>query len=304
MPRHRVRPTRKGLVVGALAIVAIVVVVAAWPAEGGPREAPEAPHVLDAQDAVAFQVLIPAFLPSVFDRSRARVDTTPDAGDGGQIVTISYPGNGVEVVLQEWVGRDASTGVQQPGASANGSSSGLSAYRVVNCRHQCMSAGRCQMSELEVTIGRTHVRLRLSAPGILTPQEMLSIVGTLGPATNARVYTALEDVPSTLTLPDAIAVPVDDQGRQAFTLVVSPQGYAPAHVALKRGVPAVLTFRELGEVGCGNELIVSWGDAETATLTLASESDTKTIEFTPEQTGDFEFHCPHLIYRGAMTVTD
>jgi plastocyanin domain-containing protein len=86
--------------------------------------------------------------------------------------------------------------------------------------------------------------------------------------------------------------------------VVTPQGYSPVHFSIKKDVPVRLIFRQLGEVGCGNELMIEWGRGKDATLILTSPSDKQVLEFTPGQAGEFRFNCPHLIYRGVMTVVD
>ena len=65
-----------------------------------------------------------------------------------------------------------------------------------------------------------------------------------------------------------------------------------------------MTFRQLGQVGCGNVLLFQTDSQRAVSLTLASESDTQTLSFTPEQPGDYVFQCPHDIYRGTMTVLD
>ena len=86
--------------------------------------------------------------------------------------------------------------------------------------------------------------------------------------------------------------------------MVTPNGYSPEHFSVQKGIPVKLTFRQIGQVGCGNEMIFQWDDGKSATLTLASSSDIQTLEFTPGEAGDFRFNCPHLIYRGVMTVQE
>jgi plastocyanin domain-containing protein len=130
------------------------------------------------------------------------------------------------------------------------------------------------------------------------------VLDTLGPAANRQVYSSIEDVPLSFSVPPPVEVPMGEDGVQELTLVVSPQGYSPVHFAVKRDVPVRLIFRQLGYVGCGNELIFPWGKRDTTTLILASEADKRVLEFTPGEAGEFQFHCPHFIYRGVMTVTE
>jgi hypothetical protein len=160
------------------------------------------------------------------------------------------------------------------------------------------------MSEVEVSVAGLHVNVKLSVANLVSMQELQFILNTLGPAANQQVYSSLDDVPITYSLPPAVEVLINAYGVQELTLVVTPQGYSPAHFAVKVGVPVRLIFRQLGEVGCGNELLFQWGAGQSAELKLASPSDTQTLEFTPAETGDFRFNCPHLIYVGGMTVQE
>ena len=63
------------------------------------------------------------------------------------------------------------------------------------------------------------------------------------------------------------------QGVQELTLVVTPGGYTPLRFAVKKGVPVKLTFRQLGQVGCGNDLPIFPADRPSpSSLTLASRA--------------------------------
>jgi plastocyanin domain-containing protein len=99
-----------------------------------------------------------------------------------------------------------------------------------------------------------------------------------------------------------VEIPINDQGVQEFTLVVTPGGYDPLRFSVKAGVPVRMTFRQLGQVGCGNELIFPDNPQSPSSLSLATESDSQVLEFTPQQVGDFQFFCAHRMYRGVMTV--
>jgi plastocyanin domain-containing protein len=114
----------------------------------------------------------------------------------------------------------------------------------------------------------------------------------------------MEEIPVSYSVPPAVDIPVNADGVQELTLVVTPEGYSPVHFAVKKGVPVRLIFRQLGEVGCGDELVVQWGAGKSATLKLDSPGDKQVLEFTPGQVGEFRIHCPHEIYRGVMTVKD
>jgi plastocyanin domain-containing protein len=148
------------------------------------------------------------------------------------------------------------------------------------------------------------VKVEFSAPNLIYYDQMQLLLGTLGPATNRQVYSSIEDVPLSFSVPPAVEIPTGADGVQEVTLVVSPQGYSPVHFSVKKDVRVRLIFRQLGQVGCGNELIFQWSTRKNATLILASESDKQVLEFTPGEAGEFQFNCPHLIYRGVMTVID
>jgi len=86
--------------------------------------------------------------------------------------------------------------------------------------------------------------------------------------------------------------------------VVTPGGYSPLRFSVKKGVPVRLIFRQLGQVGCGNELIFPTSPSNSVSVKLKSQDDQQVIEFTPQQTGEFQFYCSHQMYRGVMTVHD
>jgi hypothetical protein len=174
----------------------------------------------------------------------------------------------------------------------------------MRCICICRSSAQCDMLGSEVDVGHVRIRLALSAPNLLSSQQVQLVLDTLGPALNRQVYSQIEDVPPSYSLPPAVAAPLNAAGEQEVTLVVTPEGYAPAHFSVRKGVPVRLIFRQLGQVGCGNELIFQWGQKEAATLILASPADKQVLEFVPQETGEFPFNCPHGIYRGAVTVTD
>lgn len=85
-------------------------------------------------------------------------------------------------------------------------------------------------------------------------------------------------------------------------LVVTPGGYSPLRFSVHTGVPVTLTFRQLGQVGCGNQINFPADPGSPSSLQLASASDEKVLKFTPQKVGTFEFRCSHLMYRGLMTV--
>jgi hypothetical protein len=134
--------------------------------------------------------------------------------------------------------------------------------------------------------------------------ELLSPV-VEGDAPVPEIVASAEDIAAMLAnLPPAEEVPINAEGIQEVMLVVSRSGYTPIHFSVKAGIPVRLVFRQLGYVPGGNELFVRWGEQEQTYLILASPSDKKVLDFTPEEPGEFRFSCPHDWYEGVMTVLE
>ncbi|HNS50810.1 MAG TPA: cupredoxin domain-containing protein [Anaerolineae bacterium] len=126
-----------------------------------------------------------------------------------------------------------------------------------------------------------------------------------GIAPLAEVGASLEEIAAMMAnLPPPEEVPVSADGIQEVVLVVSRSGYTPIHFAVKAGVPVRLTFRQLGYVPGGNELLVRWGEDRETYLILASPTDKKVLDFTPLEPGEYRFSCPHDWYEGVMTVRE
>lgn len=255
----------------------------------GPSEAPEAEQVLQAQAGLPFQVLIPAYLPKTFKREKVQIITDQPGPNGEKMVRLIYSTRrGDTLTLSEWL----------PEAPISGAANGT------RCLCVCQTNGQCTMVGMELTVGSVQVKVEFSTPNLIFYDEMQFMLQTLGPATNRQVYSSIEEVPLSFSVPPPVEIPVGADGVQEVMLVVSPEGYSPVHFAVKKDVPVRLIFRQLGQVGCGNELIIQMETRKSAKLILASEADKKVLEFTPGEAGEFRFNCPHLIYRGVMTVTD
>ncbi len=251
-----------------------------------PSEAPEAESVLNVQLEMPFQVLIPAFLPGSFIREKAKINIDQVGPHGEPMVQLVYSTRrGDTLTFYEWLPNDQ--GVEVSGTSG---------------KCMCMTSMDGNNVEHGFSVGSLRVMAKVSATNIVSYVEARAILDTLGPAVNRQIYSSVKQVPITYNVPPAVDVPTNAQGVQELTLVVTPNGYSPEHFAVQKGIPVKLVFRQLGQVGCGNQLIFQWQDGKNATLTLAYSSDIQTLEFTPRETGDFRFNCPHFIYRGVMTV--
>lgn len=251
------------------------------------KEAPESGRVLEAQTGLPFQVLIPAYLPPIFKREAVDLVTGESGPNGEPMIQLVYPTRkGNRLVLSEWIPETQAVNETR------------------RCMCVCRKPGECESTGVEMTSGAVRIKIELSIPNLVTSEQMQFVLDTLGPAANQQVYSSIQDVPVSDTLPPAVEAPVSTEGVQEVILVVSPQGYSPAHFSVTKDIPVRLTFRQLGQVGCGNELIFNWGAGKSADLVLASPQDKQVLEFTPTEAGVFSFNCPHLIYRGAMTVKD
>ncbi len=279
-----------GMLAGAFLLLCLLVFGTVWwkNKNAQSRVAPEAEQVLTAQTGLPFQALIPAYLPAHFDREKVEIQLDQTGPGGEPMLQLSYPTpKGNTLVLQEWL----------PKADETEGDALL-------CHCACASTGQCNPAEVGIEVGRLRVAVKLSATNLLTYEQLRFVLDTLGPAANQQVFSRMAEVPVTFNLPPAVEIPVNAQGIQEVTLVVTPENYTPQHFAVKKDMPVRLIFRQLGQVGCGNELLFQWGKDKNARLLLASPADKKILEFTPEQAGDFRFNCPHLIYRGVMTVEE
>lgn len=259
-------------------------------------EAPEAQRILDVQAGMPFQILIPAYLPRDFDRAAVEVKVD-ELGPGGEpMVQLAYrTRRGAVLYVREWV-------------PVNPDKEILAASRPVQTKWGSgwlLSQGE-SLGALWVDIGPLRASIYTQHLDVVSREGLLHVGESLGPASGRQVFnfvverTALREVAP----PPPKDVPVSAEGVQDLTLVVTPGGYDPVRFAVKKGVPVRLTFRQLGQVGCGNELIFAYGSGNTAGLLLRTPTDRQVLEFTPQEAGRFEFHCSHVMYRGHMYVKD
>lgn len=283
------KPLSKRWLIGIFVLILLLLAGVIWLMLNAskPREAPEIERVLNAQAELPFQVLIPAYLPKAFNRKKMEIVTDQPGPNGEKMVKLIYSTRqGDSISFSEWIPAD--------NVAANAK----------RCLCVCQTNKQCNMVGMELNLGKVRVKVEFSAPNLIFYDEMQLMFNTLGPAANRQVFSSVKDVPLSFSVPPAVEIAVGPDGVQEVSLIVSPQGYSPVHFAVKRDVPVRLIFRQLGQVGCGNELIFQWGARKSETLLLESGSDKKVLEFTPAETGEFPFNCPHLIFRGVMTVTE
>ncbi len=270
----------------------------AWRVHNRPapsREAPEAAQVLSVQARMPFQVLIPAYLPAAFNRAGVTI-TVDQAGPGGEpMVELTYrTAGGAALFVREWVPVNPDTEI-------------LASSRPVQTkwgRGWLLSQGT-SLAALWVDVGPLRASVYSHDLGVVSREHILQIANTLGPASNRQVFSfSLERPPAIQEMapPPPVEATVNAEGVQEMTLIVTPGGYSPLRFAVRRGVPVRLTFRQLGQVGCGNELIFPADPQNPSALALASEHDSKVLEFVPQQLGQFQYYCAHQMYRGVVTV--
>jgi hypothetical protein len=296
-PRLRIGK-RTVWVYAGLVITGVVVAAGAWlilrNRAAQPTEAPEAEKVLTLQAQMPFQILIPAYLPKVFNRAEVEIDVNQLGPGSEPMVLLTYrTRQGETLYLREWV-------------PINPDMETLAGSRPVQTkwgRGWLLRQGESLVA-LWSDIGPLRVSIYSSDTTGLPAEQILAIADNMGPASNRQVFSFLLETPKVAEMPPPppVEIPINAEGVQEVDLIVTPGGYSPLRFAVKVGVPVRLTFRQLGEVGCGNELIFPADPANPAALFLPSESDTIEYDFTPQTVGEFMFYCSHQMYRGIMTV--
>jgi hypothetical protein len=274
----------------ALSVVIAGIIFASSPPS---TEAPEAKRILEVQARMPFQIIIPAYMPNDFDRGNVGIDVS-GAGPGGEpMAQLTYATrSGASLFVKEWV-------------PVNPDKEILNGSRPVQTRWgKGWMLTQPSLVALWVDVGPMRVSLYTQDLNMLSREDVLQMGDTLGPPSNDQVFSFSVDKPTVKDVlpPPPVEIQPNAQGVQEVTLVITPGGYTPLRFALKKGVPARLIFRQLGAVGCGNELIFPADPQNPSELRLKSANDQQVLEWTPQVTGEFKFVCSHDMYRGIMTV--
>ncbi len=293
------RRRRIWLLFGALVLMGLIV-IGIWQVSASasaPREAPEAQKVLDVQANIPFQILIPAYLPTVFDRAGMdiKVDTLGPSGE--PMAQLAYhTRQGATVFMREWV-------------PVNPDMEILSGSRPIETKWGkgwLLTQGGNSLVALWVDVGP--LRISIFSPNLnaISREQIVQVAETLGPPSNNQIFAFDIDPPKIKDMPPPppVEIATNAEGIQEVTLVITPGGYSPLRFAVKKGVPVRLIFRKLGEVGCGDTLIFPADPTSPTALSLDATHDKQVLEFTPQQTGEFQFHCAHMMYRGLFFVHD
>jgi hypothetical protein len=118
--------------------------------------------------------------------------------------------------------------------------------------------------------------------------------GVTDHATSARAGQATVSSPAAASPGTQNRVP--DVQRAKVTL--TDQGYEPATLSLRAGVPAQITFVRITDKTCGTEVVFP-------TLKVRRPlplNQPVTIEFTPAKTGEITFACGMNMLRGRVVV--
>lgn len=96
---------------------------------------------------------------------------------------------------------------------------------------------------------------------------------------------------------ESVATAVGERGVQQIKITVKG-GYSPDVIAVKQGIPVRLDFYRDETASCSEQVV--FGDFGIARDLPAFQ--TTSIEFTPEQAGEFTFTCGMRMMRGKLIV--
>jgi hypothetical protein len=301
-PERRSKPgngrTRVVLGIGGAGLILVAVGLMAIPGMldrgAADHEAPEAAKVLAVQSKMPFQIMIPAYLPPEFDRAHVEVHVQKAGPSGEPMAELTYgtgSEDGPKLYVHEWV----------PG---NPQRETLANSRPIKTKWgKGWLLQQEGLSAVWTDVGPTRTSIYTGDVGKISREQLLAMAESLGPASNRVVFSFVAQPPQIkdMPAPAPYVVPVKN-GVQEFTLVITPGGYDPIRVSVKKGVPVKMRFRMLGQVGCGNELIFPADPDNLSALAVKSPSDEKVLTFTPKRTGGFEFYCGHRMFRGLLFV--
>jgi hypothetical protein len=292
---------RRPWVFAVTGVLVILASLAGWriaTSPKAPQDPPEADKVLAAQaDTKNFGILIPAYLPKGFDRESVEVTVNQNGPAGEPAVDLVYRSpKGAVLFMHQWVPVNPDLEV-------------LNGSRIIETKwgkSWLLTEGTDGLVALWVDVGPLRISLYSPSQRYLSRQQLVLAANTLGLASNLQVYSFISQLPviKDVEPPPPFEVQTNADGVQEFNLTITPGGFTPMRFSVKKGIPVKLHFRALGQVGCGNTLIIPIDQQNMAALTLESSEDIKVLEFTPEVAGDINFHCTTNCYRGIMTVID
>jgi len=261
-------------------------------------------------------------LADVYEKDFARVRV----GSPATISTTAYPG----MVLQGRVNyidpqvspqtRTARLRVEVPNRD---NQLRLGMYTDVMIESPSAAAATMIPSSAVQTVGDRHVVFLVNAkePGKFTEREV-RIASTSGEHVEVLAGTKVGDLvvaegsfflraererlgvrrPAAGTTSTPTAAPVTagepKPGGQTATVIVGDQGYEPARLTVRAGVPTRITFVRTSDKTCGTAVVFP-------TLNIRRElplNQPVEIEFTPKKTGEVQFVCGMNMLRGTVVV--
>lgn len=282
---------------GGILFVLLVAASAYWVTSSRAQEgeeAPEAQKILDLQANMPFQILIPSYLPKSFDRKNMEISIDQNGPGGEPMVRLTYRTRKNETLyIQEWV-------------PINPDMETLASSHPIETKWGegwLLKEGE-NLAAIWADIGPLRASIYTRDMNVLPVENLLAVANNMGPASNRQVFSFIVDVPDVVAVPPAppVEATMNAIGQQEVDLIITPGGYDPLRFSVKKDVPVKLSFRALGEVGCGNELNLPTADGNTASLLLAGPEDKKELVYTPTIVGEYQFFCGHAMYRGVMVV--
>ncbi len=156
-----------------------------------------------------------------------------------------------------------------------------------------------------VALGTKETKLAFSASETLPVTAIIDSEGNLRDVIEGIMYGDEFDqnVKPLLTPPSSQIKAAGNRSQpgsriQRRTIMVTDGGYQPSAIALRRGIPARLTFIRNVEASCGTEIVIpAYGIRRDLPLNTRV-----TVTFTPNRSGRFKFTCGMNMFRGSILV--
>ncbi len=140
----------------------------------------------------------------------------------------------------------------------------------------------------------------LVAPESRRPERPAAPAAEAAPEQQAP-HPQLPKPPPSLRDPDKAAHEQEaGSAIQTVKVILSEQGYQPASLNLKPGLPARIEFVRQVEATCGTEIVIPEYNIKRE-LPL---NESVFVEFTPDKTGEFTFTCGMNMLRGKIIVQE
>ena len=140
------------------------------------------------------------------------------------------------------------------------------------------------------------------ASAALIIMAIYSINGVLlvinSPITLNRIFSPLANIFSKKDVTTSESVIKGDV--QQVAIEVLNNGYNPNYIKVKKGVPVEFTLKSNGVYSCALSFIFQ----EYGIRVSLQSTDVKTFNFTPANTGKYQFSCSMGMYRGIMEVVN